>query len=848
MKKIVLGAVLLLVTRMALGAPIIGQAMNPPRGGCQMVVAGDGFVLGQTKFRLWSPEWQTTFEEKDETKRLMSYLDAPAPPLPEAPGKAFTDCAVLRCTPGLAAVEYPQYGAWSGPASRYFSVMYAGSDQQGWSNPYVLGQTAAYFLDRDTAAPGSFVRLQGRNLQAMYAPLPLIALIPTGGGKPILCPAQDIYYMHQHFISNYSVQFVVPATVPEGEYWVRAHNHHGEAYGWSNALTLTVAKAGPAPKILRAVDDGAKGDGVTDDTPALQKALDTAGEEAPAVVQLDAGVYQITSMLTIPAGVTLRGSGMDNTRIASSETPLFRGEPQPIEGLGEYAFQPTWSVFGVMIWGKTDFALEDLTVQGTGESAGILVAAVNGREGLTENVALRRCRFVNQSKALSPAEGLVTKRADGLLATKFWKGLFVGRARRFSIDHCVSDNTGLWAFDLRDSYVGFNKNYAPHYLTGGAAFGWGRYSENMLVEHNEVVGPRGLVGAGGARHLILAGNTVSKTLVCDGEGYMLEGAYQKWYGGAQFPDDATVMTPGTNWRYAGLTFTGLDKSDRDKWMAGLDNDLSGCLVGVTKGKGLGQYRDIAGAKGTQIKLAEPFAVVPDDTSEIAIMRGDVEDTFVCNTAYDLNGTAGGLFLAGGMNCIMEDIQGVNTGAPYIWSTFRRAPQAKGPATWRNYYVTPDYYNQILECRLIGSAGILLTSRKYGHDSADDMEAVSQLGTLVAHNEINKVRDLRAGLGGSEAEAYRCAVTVDGPVLWADVEQNTMEDTDAAVRLAANPPGAMVRRNFFLGITRVPVLGDGPESLVAPCTDKTDFSTVFGKGYNVLQQFGGTLPEGTEVTP
>jgi glucan 1,3-beta-glucosidase len=48
--------------------------------------------------------------------------------------------------------------------------------------------------------------------------------------------------------------------------------------------------------------------GLTDDTAALQSCLDAAGAVAGKVL-LPAGVYLITSSLSVPAGVTLVGVG-----------------------------------------------------------------------------------------------------------------------------------------------------------------------------------------------------------------------------------------------------------------------------------------------------------------------------------------------------------------------------------------------------------------------------------------------------------------------------------------------------------------------------------------------------------
>ena len=52
----------------------------------------------------------------------------------------------------------------------------------------------------------------------------------------------------------------------------------------------------------------AKADGQTDDTVAIQSALDAAGRKGGGTVFLPPGVYRISTHLTVPAGVELRGS------------------------------------------------------------------------------------------------------------------------------------------------------------------------------------------------------------------------------------------------------------------------------------------------------------------------------------------------------------------------------------------------------------------------------------------------------------------------------------------------------------------------------------------------------------
>jgi hypothetical protein len=84
---------------------------------------------------------------------------------------------------------------------------------------------------------------------------------------------------------------------------------------------MTGVSAEP-PKSASAKDFGAKGDGIADDTAAIQKALDSL--TTGGVVNLPAGAYLLTDSLRVPQGATLLGEG---ARWEGSATRLIIEKP-----------------------------------------------------------------------------------------------------------------------------------------------------------------------------------------------------------------------------------------------------------------------------------------------------------------------------------------------------------------------------------------------------------------------------------------------------------------------------------------------------------------------------------------
>ena len=175
---------------------------------------------------------------------------------------------------------------------------------------FAINRTESWWIGPDAAVPGAIVSVYGRNLSRSNGTSQSYLYVKPAGAAG--------WYVKAISVNPFKVDFEVPA-LPPARYEVWVHNTHGGRFGWSGPLRLDVQSQSPwaaqDKKRIDARQFGAKGDGVTDDTAAILRAIDAADATAPSTLYFPAGIYVVTTSLRAPANVGWFGAGMNKTEI-----------------------------------------------------------------------------------------------------------------------------------------------------------------------------------------------------------------------------------------------------------------------------------------------------------------------------------------------------------------------------------------------------------------------------------------------------------------------------------------------------------------------------------------------------
>ncbi len=656
---------LALLAVIARAAPEIAFMTEPACNGEVAVLTGEGFPTERLRV---VAHCLGAYDSKcpQDPLTLLDAIGNP-PPLPATPPPEAHECTVYGRGEGYVQIGFrcvPQ--PWV--RAPLTSAVWVG-DGTTWSRTYLVNRPQAHWLYPRTQAPGEVVRIFGRTFSWQHhLPNALAVLRPAGDTNAIPLRVAAQHHEDGH-TERWSLCAWLPPDLPPGEYTLAVHGRHGGAYGWSEPLPLTVAPLPARRPTFNARDLGVKGDGLNDDSDALEAAIRQA---AGGTLFLPAGTYSLSRTLELPDGLVLLGAGLQQTVIANLQHPST--EP--------YALSATQPAFRGrdLLTGMRNFALRDLTLRFMPASGSALRI---GKDPLwSEDVSLYRVRFETQQDY-----GLAKDHAYCA------RPLNIVKARRFSMVCCETYGPGGVSCErkVEDSLFAQNRFETDRRWRGHVFKFWG--AEHVIFEDNLLTGDtRGFVMQThfGVNHQnFIAGNTVERTVLGGnaGETYLVEGAGLLYESRVSHAADRALTTVG--WPVL-----------RGKPAAA--DDVTGRFVIIARGRGLGQWRRIADCDPAkrELRMDRPWRVPPDPTSVVVIMNGLIDTVFVNNQETDCGK---GLYLygAGAINCVIDrHLCDRTLGVTLMTHDDRQQERPDERET------APDFFNLFRDCRVHHGGGLI----------------------------------------------------------------------------------------------------------------------------------------------
>jgi hypothetical protein len=494
--------------------------------------------------------------------------------------------------PGVFAVD-------AGGARRLIGV-----PQVEWMQPTQLVPD----LGANEAVPGASIQIIGRNFgrdESGQARVRVALRGPDGRVVPVPVGA----------VEKYSVVASLPRTLPPADYSVWVHNGFGGPTGWGGGQTLRVpARAGWPERIFNVREYGARGDNVTDASPAFRQALEAAKRQGGGVVYLPAGTYRVVGTFQLPNRVIVRGDGKDLTWLKwpfMGPTSVNDFIPAALTGSGEYGLE------------KLSVMVRNAQVALRGGSFG---ASPPVQE--TKNIFLRQVRI-----QYLPYSGRPKDRVEGDPQWAFARWGIINTGSR---DLAVGIR-GVQTLEVSDSeFVGSqrfqeirNGRFTNNRFSNPMGVSWtdlgGQY---IVLERNHIDGmsswrPQNLP----LRHVYGAHNT----------GRNLGRGEREWLTFDVNPDSGMVREGGVQvkpWvgNVASASGRALQFAKADL-APGAYRDFDALIV---SGRGAGQFRSVQENDAQGIRVTRDWDVQPDASSLVLLHRLMGHCIFHRNAAEDVS--------------------------------------------------------------------------------------------------------------------------------------------------------------------------------------------------------------------
>lgn len=619
------------------------------------IITGENFATGKVEVYVWNPP-------RDEAATARAAGAGAAPTWPTNPPPDARKIAVLSAEERVIAI---------GPEEQQqpFAFVWV-KNETGFSKPVRTQTAAPFWLQRDTVPRGSIVGAFGVAMSEK-PPIARIALRGQAGTvllDPIVAPLPPMTP------DTRMIYFQVPENLPTGSYEVLFHNALGGAYGWSDPLPLTVLDSpGLPPPTINVQDFGAKGDGMANDTSAINAAIAKAGSGG-GVVSFPPGTYLFDETILLPEGVTLRGAGRDSTIL---------------RGVGYYppsGVQAWWSATSVsfpLIGMTNSTALERLTLRGAvskGEpnpdSSGAVYA--NALSPIMRDVEIRECR-------------IEAGRQDPVFRSRYFRSTAFN-SRKPSEHITLVDNELIGGVNI---VAGDRIEVRGNVIQGGIS---SRFSRSLICS-NVLTSPSSrLFSYAGRENLIRYNETFyyfRDSWINRPEAYMMHGGASTVAGMVGASASDSLIDPTKNWK--------------------VDQHVNATVL-IGAGRGFGQIRRVVQNTMDTLKLDRPWVVQPDASSEYSVGPAISDCVFFSNVNYGV-----GRFTLW-LDCHRNTVEGqvdVLAGVRDIWGRdLSRVEESQGGTRKVDFpqRLSPSWFNTFLRCVGDGSGivfeGMVHPSRAY----------------------------------------------------------------------------------------------------------------------------------------
>jgi prepilin-type processing-associated H-X9-DG protein len=586
----------------------------------------------------------------------------------------------------------------------------------GFSKPYLINRTKPFWISEESVE-------QGGNLSIFGFGLSVNPMIVLKSNEKTYDVSEKVFLNagNGRDTNENLINFELPDEIVPASYDVYINNQQSK-YNWVKAGTVTVETAKnqdyknffsdkltdaqkKSYKIFDVRDFGAKGNGKTNDFAAINKAIDKA-KNANGILFFQPGTYLVDETLVIPENVRVLGSGNENCVIEGI------GYNPVISNIAWYSKNTNNSnVPFSIVYLSNHTSFEAVTLKGAvGKGiggVGILQLApssftLSTGGGTVSDILIKDCKII------AAEENYLNK--DLLYYSAIYSFCKAKNVKILNND--IKGSIFLGGYSTASERVDIIGNI----IRGGQYSGviaLQMYSVNCIIDGNQLLDSPGRFMPNPIMHNYIRYNEIHDfahgSSMNSEEVYLIHGESGQKYVSDGWPTSAqaSILTDTTkNWK---------------------PGQYKNAVVIVTSGKGMGQYRFVEDNTATELKLKEPFRVIPNSNSEYMVAFLYTENLFSGN----INDSVGrfSIYFDAISNIITNYRD--DRGGMDLWGADRSSVDASTNTLKKNG-LSISWYNVFKNCWLDGSNLEFISSAP--NNSA--YKTIPVFANIIAGNYIN----------------------------------------------------------------------------------------------------------------